>query len=219
MDQSIIDRIQKLLSLGADNANENEAESALRMAAKLAGKHGIAISDIDIKTQEVNVKDTSLTISSKQNGAWEGNLVSLICHCFDCQVVRDVRINKWIFFGMKSDLELGLWYFKYLRMRIIRIGKEKYRLVKERKSYGLGVLQGLSVRLIDNFYTEKQKYESVDTKALIVIKKEEVDNAVRNKFPRTSKPRPKNTTIDRGAFKSGKEDGENMPLSRNHITA
>lgn len=221
MNEAILSKIKKLLTLGADNENENEGAAALKKAAKLAGQHGISIANVDIRTNEVTVDNTTIAASNKRNQAWEAQLTGLIAYCFDCKVIYQTSsfTSNWLFFGMTEDLNLALWYFKYLRLRIIRIGKNKFPLVKDQKSYGIGAVTGLRPRLINNFYKEKQKFESTDTKALVVIKKEQIAETVHKAFPRSCPLKLSAPKINRNAYNTGHIDGSSMPLSRGHITA
>jgi len=45
--KNIIEKIQKLLALGGNNPNENEATNATRMAMDLLAKYNLSMSEID----------------------------------------------------------------------------------------------------------------------------------------------------------------------------
>ena len=48
----IIERIQKLLTLGSNNPNQNEAESAIMKAHRLMAQHGIQGDDLESPRRE-----------------------------------------------------------------------------------------------------------------------------------------------------------------------
>lgn len=224
MDEAIKERIRKLLALGGNNPNENEAKNALNKAAALAAEHGMSIEGIDAETGEVsNVEKTTLTVSHSRNKNWESQLIATISLCFDLEIVYTTYLNdaKWFTFGTKSDLEIGLWYFKYCRMHILRSAKQKYDRKRDQVAYGLGAARSLHTRLYGMFYEERQKQENDNTRALIVVKKEEVKKEKNREFPKTRKMQTRANVGNQnaGAYRQGESDGQKMPLHRGHITA
>lgn len=224
MDASVKNRIKKLLALGASNDNEAEAKAALNKAAELAAKHGMSIEGINAETGEVsNVNKTTLTVSHKRNKAWESSLVSTIIMCFDLEAVYSSRWDgdRWFIFGTNSDLDIGLHYFKYCRMYILRSAQKKYTRKRDQVAYGMGAASALYTRLYEMFYQEKVKQESANTKALVVVKKEEVKKEKIKAFPNL-RPMRTNSNVNNtnyGAYNQGKVDGKNMPLNRGAIAA
>lgn len=223
MDENIKNRIKKLLALGSENENENEARAAMKKAATLAAEHGMSISDIDIETGEVsNVNDTTLQCSHKRNKGWESILASSIAMCFDLEVVLQSNrytVPKWVFFGTPSDMEMGLWYFKYIRMYSLRSAKTKFSKIRDQVAYCTGIITTVNVRIRSMFYEEKVKMESEQTKALVVVKKDEVTKKVKERFPRL---RRKFTNIsvnqkNKRAYSTGQRDGQTMPLNKGFL--
>lgn len=223
MDATIKERIRKLLALGGNNPNENEAKNALNKAAALAAEHGLSIEGIDVETGEVSdVEKTTLTVSHSRNKAWESMLISTISLCFDLEVVY-VPFGgnaRWYTFGTKSDLDMGLWYFKYCRMHILRSAKQKYSKKRDQVAYGMGASRSLHTRLYEMFYEERKKQESDSTKALVVVKKEEVEKEKNKEFPRTKRMQTRASVNNNnvGAYRQGESDGQKMPLHRGNIT-
>lgn len=223
MDENIKNRIKKLLALGSENENENEARAAMKKAATLAAEHGMSISDIDTETGEVsNVNDTSLQFSHKRNKAWESILASTIARCFDLEVV--IQTNKyissrWVFFGTPSDLDMGLWYFKYIRLYALRSAKTKFAKIMDQVAYCTGLSTTVTTRISSMFYEEKVKMESVSTKALVVVKKDEIVKKVKERFPhlRTSRTKVSLNQKNKQAYNNGRQDGQSMPLNKGFL--
>lgn len=223
MDEAIKERIRKLLALGGNNPNENEAKNALNKAAALAAEHGMSIEGIDAETGEVSdVGKTTLTVSHSRNKAWEGMLIHTVSMCFDLEVVYvpSGKTARWFAFGTKSDLDMGLWYFKYCRMHILRSAKQKYDKKRDQVAYGMGATRSLHTRLYEMFYEERKKQESDSTKALVVVKKEEVEKEKNKEFPVTKSMSLRSNLNNNnvGAYRQGESDGQKMPLHRGHIT-
>ncbi len=218
---AIIEKLKKLLTLGFNNQNEHEAAASMRMAAKLAAKHGLSISDIDTETGEVGVNTEKILMSNKQNKAWEGMLLAAMCKCFNTHTILMKSFNnpdgEWKLFGTKSDIEISLWYFKYLRLRIIRQGKQKFKKINERKSYAIGAADTLYTRLIDYFVKSKKEFEDEKTTALIVVKNTAVRDALMKAHPKSKTMKSRKSKLDHTAYTQGAIDGKTMPLSRGHL--
>lgn len=223
MDVTIKEKVRKLLALGGNNPNENEAKNALNKAAALAAEHGMSIEGIDVETGEVSdVEKATLTVSHSRNKVWESMLISSISLCFDLEVVYvpSGKTARWFTFGTKSDLDMGLWYFKYCRMHILRSAKQKYDKKRDQVAYGMGATRSLHTRLYEMFYEERKKQESDNTKALVIVKKEEVQKEKNKDFPKTKSMNVRSNVNNNniGAYRQGASDGQKMPLHRGHIT-
>ena len=88
IDPKILARIQKLLSLGANNDQEHEANAAMKKAAQLAEEHGLALSDVDTETGEVsNIKQNSVNLVHSRHSCWAMSLAVVVAECFDCKPI------------------------------------------------------------------------------------------------------------------------------------
>jgi len=226
IDPKIVDRIRKLLSLGGNNDQANEAEAALKKAAILAEKHGLALSDINPETGEVStVEKNSVPGLHQRHACWSKPLAAVIARCFDCQsIISKSRgwDRKWVetivFLGTPTDLEMTIWYYKLIRLKTIRGADAKYTYVKDQKMYGMGILDTMRVRLKEMFVKEQAKVRSSETTALVLVKKDAVNAEVKRQFPHirsVSTPAPVNGDLK--AYAEGRKDGGNMTLHRGSI--
>ena len=222
IDPAIFKRIQKLMSLGANNDQEHEADAAMKKAAQLAEEHGLALSDIDMKTGKVlSIEQGFIHLVHARHNCWTHSLAVVIGECFDCKPIIQGNFNKngrMIFIGTPTDIEIAMWYYKLIRLKTIRGASEKFELVKDQKMYGIGMLSSMRTRLKEMFKKEQEQIRTPTTTALVVVKIEEVKEEVARLFPKLGKA--KSTFKMNGshnAFQSGFQDGSNMTLHRGNI--
>jgi hypothetical protein len=215
----ILKKVQKLLSLGSNNPNENEARAALKKAALLAEEHGLAISDINPETGKVTeFSENGVTLDGNRHRKWAYPLAGAIADCFDCRAIK--TRNKLNFLGTKTDVEMAVWYYNRLRLAIIMGGKKKFKLMRDRDEYGYGAYQALAMRLRSMFVEERQKARSAETTALVVVKTKEVAEEYHRRYPNASYVRyTSNTNGSAEARTAGRSDGQKMSLARGYVTA
>lgn len=222
MDPKIVDKIRKLLSLGSNNDVSKEADAAIKKAAKLAEENGLALSDINQETGKVNtVKRAAVNLVNSRYDCWANPLAAVVASCFDCQPVvsRLGRNNgSMIFIGTPTDIELALWYYKLIRLKTIKGGSTKFKLIKDQKMYGRGVLLTMQTRLTEIFKKEQEKIRTSKTTALVLVKKDAVNEEVNRLYPNLKTERHSyKMNGSYTAFKQGQADGASMGLERGNI--
>lgn len=218
VDDKVLERIKKLLALAGENGftndNENEAKAAFRKAAELMEAHGLAIADINKETGKVSgIDQFSIRQGQAKYRIWANPLAGILAKCFDCRVIL-VEENQ-VVVGVKSDIELFTWYYNFLKIRIARNASTKFRLVADQKTYGTGCVAALRTRLLDMFTKVREEVRTEQTKALVVVKKQEVDKTFKKWFPHTKKHSPKRKlTGSSEAYNAGVRDGQTMALNK-----
>lgn len=221
--RDMIDKIQKLLALGT-SPNPHEAELAQAKAAKLMAEYAI-----DFKELRSEKKPVELYIRINVEGSteserilqWESFLAGAVAKCFDACIVNtrnydlsagEVRWNI-AFLGTKSDLELAIFFFKYLRRTVGRAAENACRLVEDQKTFALSMCIVLQERLLE-LYQRVQEILPSDCRALVVVKNQEVDEFKHKEFPRLTKGGRIKMNGSRAAFEAGNEAGKKVNLSR-----
>jgi hypothetical protein len=219
IDPKILERIKKLMNLGANNPEEKEAASALKKAAQLAEEYGLSISDIDPSTGKVSQVEYSIVKTmSTSHSCWSLPLASMVSKCFDCQVIK-VQ-DTLHFLGTPTDIKMCLWFYKMIRIKTIMQAKKKYRLVGDQKQYGMGVYMAISKRMREMYIIPREAERSQNTRDLVVVKNAEVDKKVNELFPRLRKQKCNSPVITNlAAFEKGVEAGRTMGLHTGEINA
>lgn len=237
--EAIISKIMKLMELGNEekNTNAHERESASRMAAKLMADYSIDF--IDLKNNKIKDNDPFVTItidgSAEQRVDFEGSLAHNIAKAFDCKMVNQTgydHIWRLIFVGSKHDLEIAVYFFKFLRRTLYAMSSlnvtreslkqanpylgrkitEKY-IEEARRNYCFGLVQTISERL-EELYKKKEEFIPSDCRALVVVRKSDLEDYLKKMFPNLRHLRASSLKGDVGAYKRGLADGKDVNLSR-----
>ncbi len=219
IDPKILERIKKLMNLGANNPEEKEAASALKKAAQLAEEFGLSISDIDSSTGKVsNVERAIVAMMSKSHNSWSLPLASFVAKCFDSQVIMSSYNQTLHFIGTPTDVEMTLWFYKMIRIKTVMQAKKQYKKISDQKEYGLGVFVAVAKRMEEMYLKPREEARSQNTRDLVVVKKDEVDKKVKELFPRLQTKKVSQPSIRNGAaYANGQKDGEKMSLHTGEI--
>lgn len=224
IDPKIMKRIQKLLSLGANNDQVHEANNAMKKAAQLAEEHGLALSDVDIDGNVTNIKEDAVDLVHNRYNAWAYPLASVVASCFDCEPIisksRYGNLGRMKFIGTPTDLEMTIWYYKLIRLKTIRGASTKFDLVADQKMYGRGVLAIMQTRLTEMFKKEQEKIRTPETTALVLVKNEAVQEEMDRLYPKLKKHKTSykmSGSVE--AYREGMSDGQKMGLHRGTINA
>lgn len=218
IDPKVLERIKKLMALGANNPEEKEAAAAMQKAAKLAEEYGLSVSDIDTTTGKVSsVERVIVKTMSKSHSCWSLPLASVVSKCFECQVIQVQDTLHFV--GTPTDVEMSLWFYKMIRIKTVMQAKKQYHLVSDQKQYGMGVYVEISKRLRKMFVEPREEARSQNTRDLVVVKTGEVKDKVNELFPVIRKKKVSAPFITNGhAFHKGKEAGRTMGLHTGEIS-
>lgn len=174
MDEKILGKIQKLLCLAADNPDSPESKLAAERAAEMMAKYDVGLEDIkeDGTISDDGIDEVTVSANSTHHQVWESQLSAVLCRCFDCQkfittMGRSHRTRTFI--GTRSDVQLVVWFYKYLRLRIAKQAEREFRLQADQKVFGLGAVRALEPRL-EEMYKKKKEVILSDSRALMVNK-------------------------------------------------
>jgi len=217
VDEKILERVKKLLALAGENGlrndNENEAKAAYRKAVMLMEEHGLAISDINKNGSVSNIDRTFIRQGLEKYRIWANPLSAVLAKCFDCRVV--LVGDSQAFIGTKSDIELMTWYYNFLKIKIARMASDKFTKQADQKAYGVGCMLALKTRLEQMFIKVQEEVRTDTTKALVVVKKAEVDKATSNFYPKLRQQRARSfSEKSNHAFYRGLEDGKKIGIGR-----
>ncbi len=218
IDPAMISKIQKLLSLGTNNSEKNEAESALKKAAELAEQYGLSISDINPVTNKFdNIGKHSAVMADAHHNCWILPLASFVASCFESNAIIASDEGKLYFVGTKTDIELTLWYFKLIRIKTMMAAKAKFTGKRDQGAFGYGACTEIRERLYTMFVQSRQTLRNTETKALVLCKQEDVNNKTDEFFPNTRKKSVSRPNGNLTAMLKGKELGKTMSLHRGEI--
>jgi hypothetical protein len=231
--EEIISKIMKLMELGnaERNSNPHEREAASRKAAQLMAEYSLDFADLrNGRPTEDAFVTMEVDGSEDHKVDFEASLAGCLARAFDCKILNLIAVGPWriAFCGTKHDLEISVYFFKFLRrtmysMATKNITEETVRtrsgratkvdVRQARRNYCYGMVSTISTRLAE-LYQKREEFVPTDSKALMVIKKDGLDKYFKDKFPHVHHVRPAGLRGDLGAFGKGKEDGRRVNLNR-----
>lgn len=149
------DKIQKLLAL-SHSSNEHEAALAAQRAGEILAKYDLSMQEVEAHVQgddelvTITEIDPYEQVNSKLQ--WEGSLAASLADIFECKCVRTTiktpfgKEFKLEFMGVKHDVAITVYFFRYLRLRIQK-ESEKLQSKKDRYQFALGMIITITKRL------------------------------------------------------------------------
>ena len=244
--ESIIAKIMKLMELGNEekNSNPHEREAATKMAAKLMADYSIDF--IDLKTNKAK-DDPFITLdvegSSEIKVDYEAALAHAIAKAFDCKMINSYKYDynadeiygkiwKICFLGSKNDIDIVVYFFKFLRrtlgaMARRNVTKESIQkadpyaarriteayIQQARKNYCFGMVSTIDQRL-QELYLKREEFIPANCKDLMVVKKDDLEKYMKEKFPNLRYSKGTTLKGDMNSYHKGKQDGHSVNLSR-----
>lgn len=241
---ALISKIMKLMELGNSERNSNsaEAEAASRKAAQLMAEYSIDFAQLrDGKKDPDNFVSMTVDGSEVKKVDYEASLAYQIAKAFDCKMINtsckdfdnpEHSYGDWqiCFVGTKNDLEIAVFFFKYLRRTIYSMarkhittettkpsytssGRRVIDVENARRNYCYGLVVTIGERLTD-LYQKREEFIPSDCKAVMVIKQDGLEKAFDRLFPNRSNGRKASFKGDTSAYFRGKEAGHKVNLSR-----
>ena len=123
----ILDRISKALRLGTNNANENEAQTAILAAQRLMAKYHITQEEVNDFINESDKQNVEVIEENAENeinnDKWKRNLIITIAKNFRCDVFYNG--GKLVLVGEKEDILITKRVYLYAKQVILNSFKAK----------------------------------------------------------------------------------------------
>lgn len=221
MNESVLDKVRKLLAIADKSNYPEEAMSAMLKAQEFMAKHGITTADIEIQKQEKVVTDGVIEVN-RRNTWWKNELVNIIAQNFRCHPYINRVYGKstsMCLIGLDADVKLAKEVYLYA-VEAIKYHSKKY--IHEHKEYGvntkalkndyiIGFLNGLK----DKFKEQVSKLEL----SLVLVKDPLVEQVVEDKkLKRGRKPQITSSHNEHArisGYKQGKDFNHESKLIEN----
>jgi len=220
MNNPILEKVKRLLSLSNNNTNVNEAASAFKAAQRLLSEHRLSMADIDGLTDEdaIGVDDDGLYVG-KRAITWKGQLGIGIAQCngcdvYWCHVAGGKKSLKAV--GRQSNIDIVRWLYRSVSAQIDWLCKSAMLHQGSggktfSNSFRLGAVSAVIVRLKEAKKEVEQAYDG--THALVLVKNQ--DAAVKQFMGTLGlRKRQVNSRYNGNAYNQGKSAGGRVNLSR-----
>jgi hypothetical protein len=212
----IVEWVQKLMTKAADPAaTEAERDSIQAKTEQLMAKYKVSMMEATtpekIKNHKMTREDVKFVVPGRS--FWGFSLAASIAPIFECDVVRTSGTKKMSFLGYPEDVLTCVHFFRTFQMQIIfAVDATDYTTIKEKSSYAWGMVKRITERM-NRAYERVKEIIPVETKALIVLKEEEVEKFTESLFGKISKGAKSKAKVDADAFHNGYNDGANVNIS------
>ena len=204
MNNTIIEKISKLLRLAEDNDSAGEREKALIHAQRLCAEHELSLAELDAEKWNKNVReeikreDVEL---GKRQSVCQRFVNGILMQHFSVRLINSgsrYSGRSLVMIGKESDVEVAKYVQSFLNNEMMRLWQSYKRLnnakTHERKSFLHGIYLGLGDKLKQaksQFDTETKQQKSAEVVSNLslmrVSDKERVDSFVSKEFPRLHK--------------------------------
>ena len=237
MDQKIIDKIKKLLTLANDKreeggASEGEIMNAMRKAKELAMRHDLDLAGINLDDDTgptggiVIITDKELKTKSKYEQPYHRYIVRAVSDIFGVGIIkyfsRDFysgreRVHHYAILGEATDVAMSKEIFKYLEKlfpksltEMVNLGHFTYSAFDSRGWYS-GLTEGI-VQANKRIEEEVLKEEEKEQYAMVLVKKEDlITRKLKEEFPHLVYDTPKHDS-NPTAYMAGRAKGSQINL-------
>jgi hypothetical protein len=220
-DNSIVQKIRKLLALADSNKNshEHEREVAMQAALDLLAKHNLSMTQVENTALDIRPEEIHLDIKLDP---WIRDILSAACRLYYTDYYMTGTRN-WqgrverhpVFVGTAENIavtiDVATWLINSIREESNRLYKDAY----ERRSFRVGAADRILRRSLEIRTTERQGAATTTGTNLMVLRNQfEQANQkhLSTKHFKTFKPRA--IYLDEGAFADGESFGDQVGLSR-----
>lgn len=225
-EEKTIDLIRKLLNL-SKSPNEHEAKLALEKAQEMLFSHNLTMAQVEASPDFTNNDSDNITkeyvrvAEYHQLKEWKFSLAGAIDKYFFCQAL--VGGHMVTFIGRKSDVDIVVEVYKWIMEQAERLaaeGFETYKQTPEYKRYPIhgkrwkaSYLEGLAsgIRSILGKQWRELRDASEQSKALVVVRGEEVSNWVKEKYPKLG-THNNDYGAHSGAYMNGHRDASKVQI-------
>jgi hypothetical protein len=212
--ESVIDRIRKLMALAEKNSNVNEAATAAAMAQSLLFKHKLCQADIQADDEPEDALGTA--DFDTPGHLWRKSLVHGISRAFYCRAVTLSGKRKTVrIVGKLSDTQSVIYLAQYLINEIETLAKG---VAGQGKAYVNAFKVGCVATIIARLDAQRKEQdrtvqETASESTALVLKNDAVavSRYFHTLFPKTVKGRGP-VARDGGGYEAGKQAGANVSL-------
>jgi hypothetical protein len=235
--ETLLRRIQKLISLSKNNPNEHEAAAAAAQAQRLLLANKLTMSELSEvdRSKADPLVNESFEIGTRAD-KWKLSLAGAVAKGFSCQFCymsgsRYGRKAHIYFVGRKSDVDVAWYMYGYLanilsdlapkafdaeyRRRVLSRDYEMAEAMKPlawQNDFRTGAIHVLRDRLAES--EEQFASSHSDCRAVVLVSKAEVSKFFKEMHPRLRAGSGGRPVASGGAYEAGRAAGATIQLRR-----
>lgn len=229
MNESLIQKLKKLLALAGNNPSQQEAEAALSKAQSLAIENGIDLALIGSNEQEDSVVREDMEFG-KRLPVVNVYITNVLTKFFNVRIISTGSRyggRKLIFVGKQSDINTAKYVYTWLSDTMVSCWHNYYKkndvALSHKQSYLFGFYNGLVSKLEANKVSvEKERLKTVDDQnkyavATVNLQKK-IQSFIDDEFPSLRTGATKRITMDSNSYNRGLNDGINCNIAKGGIS-
>jgi|AGTN01.3.fsa_nt_gi Protein of unknown function (DUF2786). len=172
---SIVEKVRKLLALANGNQNEHERGVAMQFAMDLLAKHNLTISEVECDKSLLNTIEIEGDFRLE---AWTKIILQAACKMYYTELYlsgrfdyfRYRRVDVPVFVGTAENIAVTMDVATWLIDSVRKESNRAYKHASERRSFRLGASDRILERAFAMVETEKEKANSGNGRELMVVR-------------------------------------------------
>lgn len=210
----ILEKVKKLLALST-SSNPHESALATAKAQELIAQYNLELSQVQVDNPVSSYKSQDITTGRR---VWRRQLLYIIAKYNFCETINDRAKKCMVLIGERHNRELVLFLYEYVAQELERLALVAYErtyttlpAITWRDSFYGGALDALNLRL--RAQQSKFAATSQECRALVVVKSDALQQAVRQIYPNLQRGQGKRVVLCDGYY-DGKQAGNSIVLHK-----
>lgn len=228
MNESLREKVSRMLALADDATNEHEAAVALEKAQRILLEHNMTLHAFKSAGAPAEESGRVFEFDIDKGGPWRASLLGTIARASLCEVVQDGsgRAARHVYvFGTGSNVGAVVAMYDWIGEQIERLAHEAARArtrehrsyygtaPRDTRSFKTSFYRSATVSIGKRLREARQSVEATDTtRALVVVAGQAALDRDR-RFPRLTSVR-RSATGNRDGMAAGRAAGAGMALNR-----
>lgn len=222
LSEKMLERVRKLLNLASSN-NEHEALLAMNRVREIYARYNL--DQAQVTTEKPQFVHLIIQTGKKRLTTPEQKIIGILVGHFFVQVIvgREFDIksgnqNRTIeVIGTRQNVLMAEYVYHFLREQskqiVDQVSREKRLLLRSRKSFHLGILEGFDEKL--SLKAHVNEVDSAISQALAVFRGDKrLDGYISEVYPRLTRLSSQARLGDSSAYNAGKKAGREITLNR-----
>ena len=223
IDESVIQKIRKLLALAQNNKNANEREVAMQFAMDMLAKHNLSVAEIMQAGQGANGDDVKVGEfeSDIRLERWTKDICSAVCKLYYCDyymteaLTANLAIRTVpVFIGTKENVAVAVEVANFLIKSVRKESNAAFVEPMRRRSFRQGAARRIYERAAEMLAAEKHSGESTGTSLVVVRNGLEKANQSYLSTIKLTYTTARVSYIDGDAYNQGQQYGESVGLEK-----
>jgi hypothetical protein len=224
IDESVLQKIRKLLALAQNNKNANERDVAMQFAMDMLAKHNLSMAQI-MQAGAIGDDNGAVKVGEYESDIrlerWTKDICSAVCKLYYCDYYMTGALSENyalrtvpVFIGTRENISVAIEVANYLIRSVRSESNMAFKDAALRRSFRQGAARRIYERACQMIAAEKSQGTSTGTSLIVVRNGLEKANQSYLKKLKLKYTTPRVSYIDGNAYNQGQEFGDSVGLDR-----